>query len=358
MTHSKTPSFGTLSAALDKGFSRDSYVGYYKRIFDYLYGLDDSEVATTDQIIEEAINTGPKASVSKSSKETRIRDVQIYDPTLSGKIIDKCPPGEVLLLLAENRTGVSIDSRTLNDIQRECMQIGDETADRYYDYLLDGYQDAATQELDITLSGMVGSDTVEELLEKFAFIVAGDLPQRITAMSNSLVGCGGTANELIGVRVLTEAGLAKGRDFARTGGNTNEDIIVYSNSAPDMEIEVKSSKARERTPRAIAEMSDPTAIFSFFDDPSEVRSQIISGTSLGSAWPENSVVAYVPPDTIQEVQSLDEIASDGRSIYSQTHPDTGDLYLRANNRFAEDMREYSQTGSLPSLSDGHHTEYL
>jgi len=361
---SQTPTHTELKNALPESNPNEaSFKGYHKRIFDYLYGLNNDEVVTTDEIIDNAIDKGPKSSVSKGSKETRIREVQIYDPSLSEKIINKCPPGEVLLLKAKNRTGLSINSDTLNDIQEECMAVADDAKERYYDYLLDKYETEATSELGIKLQGTLDADTVEDLLEEFAFIVADELPDRIESMSNSVVGCGGTANELIGVTVLEDVGLQKGAksnggDFTRIGGNTNEDIIVYCNNGDDLEVEVKSSKARERTPRAIAEMNDPTAIFAFFDDASEVRSQIISGTSMGSAWPENSVAAYVKPKTIEEVKDLDNQKSDGRSIHSEDHPDTGKLYLRANNRFAEDMKHYHNNGEIPDLSAGHHTKYI
>lgn len=360
---SQTPSHSELKDTLDANPNEASYNGYHKRIFDYLYSLDDDEVVTTDDIIENAIDDGPKASVSRGEKESRIREVQIYDPDLSEKIINKCPPGEVLLLKAEKRTGLSINSQTLNTIQQECMDIADDAEERYYNYLLDKYEDQVTDDLGITLQGKLDAGTVEDLLKEFAFVVADDLPDRIESMSNSIVGCGGTANELIGVNVLSDVGLTKGPrsdggDFTRIGGNTNEDIIVYNGQNNHLEVEVKSSKARERTPRAIAEMEDPTVIFAFFDDPSEVRSQIISGTSMGSAWPENSVAAYVPPKTIKQVKELDEQATDGRTIYSEDHPNKGKLYLRANNRFAEDMKEYHRNGDLPDLDAGHHTEYL
>lgn len=361
---SKTPSYKELKNALpESNPKKETYNGYHKRIFDYLYSLNADEVVTTDEIIDNAIDKGPKSSVSKGSKETRISEVQIYDPSLSEKIINKCPPGEVLLLKAKKRTGLSIDSQTLNKIQKECMAIADNAEEHYYNYLLDNYEEQVTNDLGITLQGQIDASTVEDLLEEFAFVVADDLPDRIESMNNSIVGCGGTANELIGVNVLEEVGLTKGAksnggDFTRVGSNSNEDIIVYSTKASDMEVEVKSSKARERTPRAIGDMDDPTSIFAFFDDASEVRSQIISGTSLGSPWPENSVAAYIKPETIEEVKDLDNQKSDGRSIHSEDHPDTGKLYLRANNRFAEDMKHYHNNGEIPDLSAGHHTKYI
>lgn len=355
---SQTPSHSDLKASLDGNPTEETFKGYHERIFEFLYALDDDEVVTTDEIIRDAIDKGPKASTRTNTKERRIAEVQVYDPTLSEKIIDKCPPGEVLLRKAKDRTGLSITSQTLNDTQQECMTIAENAKDRYYEYLLDKYENEATNQLGITLDGQLDANSVEALLEEFAFTVAGDLPGRIKSMSNSITACGGTANELIGVYVLSDIGLQVDRDFARVGSKSNEDIVIFSTSGNDMDVEVKSSKARERTPRAIAEMDDPTVIFTFFDDPSEVRSQIISGTSLGSAWPENSVAAYVPPQTIEAVKKLDQKRADGRSIYSETHPDGGKLYLRANNRFAEDAKAYHTTGQLPDLPAGHHSASL
>ena len=78
-------------------------------------------------------------------------------------------------------------------------------------------------------------------------------------------------------------------------------------------------------------MNDPTVLFAFIENSSEVRNQIISGTSEGSPWPENSIVAYVPPETVEGVAKLDDQKSDGRTIHVEDHDDTMQLYLRANN---------------------------
>ena len=341
------------------GSRSSTYENYHKLIFDYLYSLDDDEVVTSDQIIENAINKGEKADKGDSTKSKYIRQVQVYDPSLADKVIDKCPPGQVLLLKARERTGKDINSQTLNEIQRECTKIGQEAKERYHEYSLDNYRAQTVEEtgLEIPDSGMVDVEVFDQLLKEFAFIVADDLPEKITSFDNSITGCGGVANELIGVRVLSEAGLVEGEDFAREGTDGNEDIAVHRIDGSDkMEVEVKSNAARERIPRALAEMNPPTALFSFLKTASEVRSQIISGSSLGSPWPENSAVAYVPPSTIEGVKELDEDKSDDKTIHELEKD--GKLYLRANNLFAEDMKSFHETGELTDVDADHHSNYV
>jgi hypothetical protein len=342
----------------------NAYKWYHVPIYEYFAELPEGEVVETGDIIRDAIHQGPKEDVEEigeSTKRSYISDVQRVDHSLSDRIIDTCPPGEVLLAKAMERTGDEINSDTLNDIQQTCSAIGEEAKQAYYQYCIGQYQN----ELDTSFieeEGGISRDTLDSLLEDFAFIVVDDFPDRIASFGNSITSCGGTANELIAVSVLKERGLTQNveserGDFTRKGTDSNEDIAVFRRDRTEtLRVEVKSSAARERVSRALKDMDDPTALFAFLEDAEEVRNGVTGGTSGDDPWHENAIVAYIPPETIEGVQELDEAKSDDKMVHELELG--GSLFLRANNLFAKDMQSYCDDGDLTDASPGHHTDYL
>lgn len=357
------PSREDVNDALGENYTQATYEGYHKPIFEYLAEFDEGDQIGTSELIENTIDEGPKSSVAYTTKVDKVRDVLKVSPELSRTIADRFPVGQSLVQQAMQRVGLDdvLPPERLTDVQQACEAVGEEAELDILQFHAEGIKHSAAEAagIDLDETDGISEKELDTLLAQFAKEAAETLPDEVTSIENAKLTSGGHANELLAVRALESQGLSEGEDptevdFWHSGGSEDEDLVVFSNGDhADLNVEVKSKNARERVARALVDIDDPTVLFAFLNDASEVRNGILSGgESDGTGaetdlrrWPEESVAAYVPQDTIERVRTLDQ--SDDQAV--TTYEKEGVRYLRPCSQFPSDMVYYREHGEIPEF---------
>lgn len=336
------PTRTELDEAISRSVSKNTFRTYYRPVFDFLYNdTSPNELITTDQIYSQI-----SKDVNRSTKWKHIGRVLEYDPSLIERIVDKTPPTDVFVIRAANRLDIGrseISGKNLNLVQKECIELGDDIYEQYLDYHLQRIRKEAETKagIDLYRRESIPVEKYEQVLDAFGDLIGEELPKELNSFNQGMVSIAGEANELIAIETLRFQGLREGSDFEHVGGNRKEDIIIYTNTdGPQLNVEVKSTGIRERSEGGLSRLPDPTILFAFFDDATEVISRIddLVNTCL---------VAYVPPNTLEEVREKD------REAYNQRSKNRDIRFLRANNTFPEDMAHYVDHGEVPDHSKGH-----
>ena len=357
------PSREDINEALGESYTQATYEGYHKPIFEYLAEFDEGDQIGTSELIEKTIDEGPKSDVTYSTKVDKVRDVLKVSPELSRNVADRFPVGESLVQQAMERVGLDdeLSPERLTDVQQACEAVGEEAELDILQFHAEGMKHSAAETADIDLEETDGisGEELDTLLAQFAKEAAETLPDEVTSIENAKLTSGGHANELLAVRALESQELSEGDDrseaeFWHSGGSEDEDLVIFSNGDhADLNVEVKSKNARERVARALVDINYPTVLFAFLNDASEVRNGILSGgESDGSGaetdlrrWPEESIAAYVPQDTIERVKQIDQ--GDDQTV--TTYEKAGVRYLRPCSQFPSDMVYYREHGEIPEL---------
>lgn len=355
------PSREDVNEALGESYTQATYEGYHKPIFEYLADLDEGDQIGTSELIENTIDEGPKSSVAYSTKVDKVRDVLKVSPELSRTIADRFPVGQSLVQQAMERVGLDdeLPPERLTDVQQACEAVGEEAELDILQFHTEGmkYSAAEAAGIDLDETDGISDEELDTLLAQFGKEAAETLPDEVTSIENAKLNSGGHANELLAVRALESQGLSEGdnpseAEFWHSGGSEDEDLVVFSNGDhTDLNVEVKSKNARERVARALVDIDDPTVLFAFLNDVSEVRNGILSGgesddpedeTAL-RRWPEESIAAYVPQDTIERAKQIDQ--GDDQTV--TTYEKEGVRYLRPCSHFPSDMVYYREHGEMP-----------
>lgn len=163
-----------------------------------------------------------------------------------------------------------------------------------------------------------------------------------------MIGIAGRANELIAIETLLARGLERETAFEDVAAsNREEDIRVYTEVAngESLQVEVKSTGLRERGDAGAARIEDPSVLFGFFDDVTEVMGR-------ADALEKHAVAVYLPPATLNEMREKN------RAVYEMNSTHTEQLFFRANNTFPGDMEYYHSHGTLPERDCGHEQSLL
>lgn len=295
-------------------------------------------------------------SKGKNPFKRRVKTLFDWDPKLLDWIVGQYPRYDTWVSVGARHAGVSsVDSSTLNEVQRGCAEKGRELRNAYSEASLREFQARALNDGlgEDTLSGGLG-EVVDTVMEVVAHMCADELPDRIESVTQASKSIAGDANEEICVRCLEALGYSNGprtdgHEFTDDGDDA--DVIVFSSSGL-LNVEIKSAATRERASRSLMGEEHPWVLFSFFDDANEVRNRMLRGNQQGTKWIDSSIAAYVPPRTLGKVEELDDDRDDGKNAYKH-QTDDGQLFLRSNTEFVEDMQQYRESGQLQNLAPGH-----
>ncbi|QCS43878.1 hypothetical protein [Natrinema versiforme] len=303
-------------------------------------------------------------SAVKDKHKTRLDKAGRWDEEVVGDVVGRIPTAEVWVEYVSSELGYeTVTEQNLNEVQKACVRIGDERKDEYYKACGREFQERILEDADSILddSGTIG-EFIDEVLGDFARLAAEEFPSRVNAGSQGGKSSAGSANEELARRLLLAAGLTEGESEETVRNFTTEteddsDVIVFGNDDQTMYVEVKSTSIRERVRRALMGEGNYWSLFGFFGNAEKVRSEVLEGNLQGEPWSEQSAVAYVPPEVVSKVEDIDEKEDDGNEVYKLENED-GLLYLRANNVFAQDMVQFTQTGELTDIDPGHEDQYI
>ena len=343
----ETPERTALSDDFGTSVSESVYRDYYQPMFTHLGSLAEGE--TTAQ--SELYGTVAK-DVREATKKKRLKCILRYEPTLIEAIADAPPTANTFVTYCANRLGLKraeIDAETLNEVQQECERAGDEMRSRHLDYHVDRLRGKAERsaDLEIPTDGHIPVADYRRVTRELTELVGEELPDELKSFDQRMIGIAGRANELIAIETLLAAGLERTEAFEDVAaGDVEEDIRVHTvaTGGEPLHVEVKSTGVRERSDAGASRIDDPTAMFGFFDDASEVKGR-------ARAIAKHAVVTYLPPTTLSEMQDIDA------DVY-ELRNDSDELFFRANNTFPEDMKQHHRTGGLPERDVGHERAYI
>jgi hypothetical protein len=327
--------------------SESVYRDYYHPMFAHLDSLADGETTAQSELYGAVAK-----DVKDETKKKRLKCILRYDPTLIETIADAPPTANTFVTYCANRLGLErseIDGEALNEVQQECVDAGDEMRSRHLDYHVERLRDKAERSADLEIpnEGRISVADYRRATRVLTELVGEELPDALQSFNQRMIGIAGRANELIAIETLLAAGLERTVAFEDVAaGDVEEDIRVHTmvkNGEP-LHVEVKSTGVRERSDAGASRIDDPTAMFGFFDDASEVKGR-------AQAIAKHAAVTYLPPTTLAEIHDIDG------DMYELRNADDG-LFFRANNVFPEDMKQYHRTGDLPVQEIGHEREYI
>jgi len=294
-------------------------------------------------------------SAGKDPFKKRVKTLFDWNPKLLNWIVGQYPKYDTWVDVGARHAGVSsVNSDTLNEVQQGCTEKGRIMRNAYAEASLREFQVRALDDGlgEDTLSGGLG-EVVDAVMDDVAHMCADELPDRIESVTQASKSIAGDANEAICVRCLETLGYSNGPradDHEFTNDSEDADIIVFLSDG-QLNVEVKSAATRERASRSLMG-GEKWVLFAFFDDPNEVRSRMMYGNRQGTKWIESSIAAYVPPRTLGKVKQIDDERDNGHEAYKYRN-DNGQLFLRSNTEFAEDMRQYRESGQLQDLTPEH-----
>lgn len=339
------PSLSELQDELgENNVSETTYERYYEPFFEYLYSLDDEEVATDVELFDQL-----DVNFSDSTYRKYLKRTIEYDSSLELKIAGYVYNVEGFI--EQNAAQHDIDDvgKYINLVQHTCLKTYQELKGRYHERLIRYFRKKTEFAYESELRDGIERSTVTELLDEYESTLAETIPEKITSVNQSGKNMAGQVNETLFQMALESAGLSQDEDFIEiSGGDDTGDIQVFSeaDTADTFDIEAKSSKNRERGEFGVGSVEDPSGLIGFFDDSSEFLE------SAADSLKEQCYVVYLCPDT------LAEIARQSWDVYTTTSDNTGKLFFRANNEFGTDMKHYHETGELPDKALGHEEKYL
>jgi hypothetical protein len=310
---------------------------------DYGYSIDPDEQSSFDE---------HKGRLDKLAK---------YEESVYSQVVGRIPESDIWIKMALNRIGKDeVSAANLNDVQKTCSKMGDERSEAYHEATKRELQERVLHGVDYD-DYPSRQELVDDLIDEVASAATNIIPQRQESMRQGGQSSAGSANEKIASRALENHGLEKGeRDSGcnfTTSTNDDADIIVYRKDGNEVPVEVKSTSARERVGRAAPDDNRYWVLFGFFHTTSEVRNGILFKNDQTPAWSTTTNVAYAPPETVSAIDDIDSDSDDSLSAY-RLRNDDGQLYLRANNLFPEDMASLNSTGELTDVSPSHEDNFL
>lgn len=151
---------------------------------------------------------------------------------------------------------------------------------------------------------------------------------------SGLISRAGGYNEALFREALLSEGLVEDSDFLRTGTRGHGDVEVFARGLKPPEtlsVEIKSYAARERLLRGLENAKKPKVGAGFFTSPGEfnaTRTNALAGTGASAI--------YLPEETLEKLPV-------GSLSRQNSH---GGLFYRPIERFARDMRRFTEVGEV------------
>lgn len=297
-----------------------------------------------------------------SKHKGRLDRLAVYDRSVYWHVVGRIPRSDIWVEMALEYIGEDeVTGDNLNEVQKACVEIGSQRGEAYFDATKRELQERALNDVEAPDYASTGN-LVDDVINNVTSIAAKVLPQRQESKRQGGQSSAGNANEEIAAQSLKSHGLEEGErgsgcDLTEKTSD-DSDLIVYDDRDAERYVEVKSTAARERVGRAVDDDEDEYwALLGFFTSTAEVRNGVLFSNNQTPAWSETTDVAYVPPGVVKEVRELDDERNDGPSA-STLRNDDGQLYLRANNLFPEDMASLNENGRLTDVSPTHEEQFL
>lgn len=265
---------------------------YHSKIFQAIADLEEPQIDLEDLAKSFPVAIG---TFKKHLKQF----INIY-PELLLKLTGFYPDVGTIVDIAESQPDLGkINSGNLMEANVECKKVVDViTKPRHVKFL--------SHHFDKNL----GADGATLTIDKMALIdlLYDRYVEFIHEADNGLVSIVGRLNEEIFLRAMSNGGMVYGKDFVRTGQNSEADIIVFQNGGNKnkLYVEVKSYHARERLLRGLQDINQPEKIgIGFFIDKDEFN-PLRTATLLES----NARAIYLPDVTYAAIgQSSKEMTT-------------------------------------------------
>ncbi len=347
------PTREELNEAFSETISEQIYNDYYSHIFGYLESLSEQDSVTERDVFDNI----PK-NVNDKTKRDHLKNVFEYNPSYTEYVVDLNPPASAFVDRALQRENLEITPEYINVVKEACEDLADEFKDTYIEFHIERLKNKVKNEIGETLpSDTIDTELHNKYVNRFGELVATELPDELVSFDQSITKIAGDSNEVIAIRSLKFHDLEDEKHFiditTEDGSDDNPgDLRVFTSvrDADPLNIEIKSTVIRERGGAGLARLNDPSILFGYFDDQSELAGNL-------DELSDESIAVYAQPET------LAEMAIENREAYEKTRP-TGQhtevsdpLFFRANVIFAEDMAHYYRKAELPPRELGHEEEY-
>lgn len=307
------------------GISPQKIRRYHDLIFDILMGAEE-QTDFEDLLVR--FRGRADFEVSDAAFRKNLKDFVRVCPDMLVRIVGFYPDAATILgLVARQLAGGQIVSGNLMEANEECKRIVDAISrPRHVRFLSEQLAPYLTED---------GRSVFVEKMELMNRLYDA-YPDFVREEGNSLVSIAGRLNEEIFIKAMENAGMrfGSGRDFMRTGQNSEADLIVFQRAGTQrqMFVEVKSYHARERLLRGLQDITQPEKIgVGFFINPTEFNSWRTE-TLLES----NARAIYLPDRTYEQV---DEVSR--RKLTVQQ-----DRFYRPLSMFVGDMQHFVEHGRL------------
>lgn len=191
------------------------------------------------------------------------------------------------------------------------------------------------------LSNLLSQDSTEDFFNealrlRLADRIYEEYAPFVREADNGLISMAGGLNEKLFLRALENQGLVKGRDFVKTGTDSDGDLVVFENfgSKRRLTVEIKSYNARERLLRGLQDAQKPKIGIGFFRRADEFNAER-TRTLLGA----EPMAIYMPVDTYFK------LADESKAFMTVAQ----DLLYRPLELFAEDMQSFVSYGVLTAF---------
>ncbi len=262
--------------------------------------------------------------VRAATVRKHLREFIRHFPDRLTALVGFYPDADTILNLAEMELGERVSADNLFAVNRASKRIVDAiTRPRHERFL--------RAKLAPWLNGDVVSAPASELID----LMYEEYADFIHEADNALVSIAGRLNEEILLRALENSGLTRGRDFTRTGNNSEADILVHQQGGrrKTLYCEVKSYHARERFLRGLRDIPHREKVgVGFFRDPSEFNPGRTK--TILQAQP---LAVYLPEDTFERLdpESRQSVTAEQDRLY------------RPLSRFIPDALVFHEEGRLP-----------
>ena len=347
------PTQSELEDVLEEQVTSGTYQQYFKPYLEFLGNLSSDKTVTENEVYNQL-----DVDVKEDTKKKYLKKVFEYQPEFCELVVDQNPSAEAFLKRALERANIEIEPENINQAKEACEALSDDLYDSYLNYHIDRIENKMEDQLEepIPDKGKIPVSRHREVIREFGKVIATDLPEELKSFNQSITKIGGEANEKITIRALKSVGMEPGIHFENISSNSGSeddpgDLRVFTDSsgAEPINIEIKSSSNRERGGAGLSRLEDPSILFGYFDDQSELAGNL-------EELIEESIAVYAQPATLATM-STDN--SDAHQKTTGSDIIDGDwLFFRSNVVFAKDMLNYYQNGELPEREVGHEEESL
>jgi hypothetical protein len=232
------------------------------------------------------------------------------------------PDADTMMVLTEEKLGQPITAKNLVEANAASAEIVSSALDPGFEVFL-----RETLSFD-------EADTVTLTLDELTLFLRENYKKFSKSEGSGLISRAGGYNEALFREALLSEGLSEGADFIRTGTRGHGDVEVFARGLKPPEtlsVEIKSYAARERLLRGLENAKKPKVGAGFFTSASEFnsrRTHALAGTGASAIYLPQSTLEKLPHESLSRQNSH------------------GGLFYRPIDRFATDMRRFTEVGEL------------